>query len=138
MRWLVFCLLFAASVVRADTEVLQAVNAERAAAGRAALAYDDRLEAVARAHGQDMAREGFFSHTGSDGSDIGQRLRRGGVTYCFAAENIAQGQESEAEVMQAWMGSAGHRRNNLSRNAREFGAARAAGNTWVLVFGAPC
>ncbi|WP_415919955.1 CAP domain-containing protein [Tateyamaria sp. SN6-1] len=138
MRWLVFCLLFAASVVRADTEVLQAVNAERAAAGRAALAYDDRLEAVARAHGQDMARQGFFSHTGSDGSDIGQRLRRGGVSFCFAAENIAQGQRSLAQVMAGWMGSRGHRRNILHRQAETVAVARVPGDIWVMVLAAGC
>ena len=59
--------------------------------GRAALVYDMRLEAAARAHGQDMAARGFFSHTGSDGSDIGDRLRRAGYAFCFGAENIAAG-----------------------------------------------
>ena len=63
-------------------------------AGRGPLVYDDRLEAAARAHGADMARIGFFSHTGSDGSDIGTRLHRAGYGWCFAAENIAMGQRS--------------------------------------------
>ncbi|MEO0670104.1 MAG: CAP domain-containing protein [Pseudomonadota bacterium] len=137
MRWVVVWILLAGAAL-ADPATLQAVNAERAQAGRAALIYDDRLEAVARAHGRDMAQAGFFSHTGSDGSDIGNRLRRGGVPFCFAAENIAQGQRSLNEVMRGWMGSRGHRRNILDRRAVTVGVARAPGNRWVMVLAAPC
>ena len=137
MQWVVVWFLLAGAAL-ADPAVLQAVNAERAQAGRAALVYDDRLEAVAGAHGQDMAQAGFFSHTGSDGSDIGDRLRRGGVSFCFAAENIAHGQRSLSAVMDGWMGSRGHRRNILDRRAAAVGVARAQGNRWVMVLAAPC
>ncbi|MEL6888135.1 MAG: CAP domain-containing protein [Pseudomonadota bacterium] len=137
MRWVVVWVLLTGAAL-ADPVTLQSVNAERARAGRAALIYDDRLEAVARAHGQDMAQAGFFSHTGSDGSDIGDRLRRGDVPFCFAAENIAQGQRSLSEVMRGWMGSRGHRRNILDRRAAAVGVARAPGNRWVMVLAAPC
>ncbi len=137
MRWLGFLLLWT-TAAWADPAILQAVNAERTAAGRAVLQYDAQLEAVARAHGEDMERAGFFSHTGSDGSDIGDRLRRGGVTVCFAAENIAQGQRNLTEVMRSWMGSRGHRRNILHRRAETVGVARVSGNIWVMMLAAPC
>lgn len=137
LRWVLAMLVFA-NVATADADVLRVVNIERAAAGRAELRYDERLEAVARAHGEDMARNGFFSHTGSDGSDIGQRLLRGGMAYCFAAENIARGQRSLAEVMASWMGSRGHRRNILHRSAHTVGVARTQGDRWVMVLSAPC
>ncbi|WP_299045627.1 CAP domain-containing protein [uncultured Tateyamaria sp.] len=121
-----------------DPVALSAVNAERAAQNRAPLVYDRSLEAAAEAHAQDMARSGFFSHTGSDGSDIGQRLTRAGYRYCFGAENIAAGQRSLTEVMAAWMGSRGHRRNILHRDAKAVGLAQAPGNIWVMVLAAPC
>ncbi|WP_299730147.1 CAP domain-containing protein [uncultured Tateyamaria sp.] len=138
MRYLIFAWVLMAAAVQADPAILAAVNAERASQGRAALVYDTRLEAAARAHGQDMAARGFFSHTGSDGSDIGDRLRRAGYAFCFGAENIAAGQRNLSDVMASWMGSRGHRKNILHRKARAVGVARAKGNRWVMVLAAPC
>ncbi|MEL6465018.1 MAG: CAP domain-containing protein [Pseudomonadota bacterium] len=139
MRFVIaLAMILAASVTAADPAVLSAVNAERGAQNRAPLVYDAKLEAQAQAHAQDMAVAGFFSHTGSDGSDIGQRLARAGYRYCFGAENIAAGQRSLAEVMAGWMASPGHRRNILHRRAAAVGVARAPGNLWVMVLAAPC
>ncbi len=111
------------------------LHAERSRRGLGALDRNARLDAAARGHAQYLARTGRFTHSGQGGSDIGDRVRAQGYGFCFAAENIAKGQRSAAEVMAAWMNSAGHRRNNLSPQAREFGVARAAGDLWVLVFG---
>jgi len=122
----------------ADPATLAAINAERAAQNRAPLVYNTKLEAAARAHAEDMVRAGFFAHAGSDGSDIGQRLDRVGYRYCFGAENIAAGQRSLPEVMASWLGSRGHRRNILHRQAEAVGLARAPGNIWVMVLAAPC
>lgn len=138
MRWAVALVVIWAVAAQADPAALGAVNAVRADNGRAPLVYDPALEAAARAHGQDMARAGFFSHTWSDGSDIGQRLRRAGYAFCFGAENIAAGQRSLEQVMAAWMGSRGHRRNILHRRAQAFGLARVTGDRWVMVLAAPC
>ncbi len=134
----VFATVLWAGVVSADPAVLAAVNAERSAQNRAPLIYDSALEAAARAHAQDMARAGFFDHTGSDGSDIGQRLTRAAYRFCFGAENIAAGQRDLTEVMAAWMASRGHRRNILHRKAEAVGLAQAPGNLWVMVLAAPC
>ncbi|GGX50647.1 hypothetical protein GCM10007385_18930 [Tateyamaria omphalii] len=133
-----FSLILMANAAAADPTALAAINAERAAQNRVPLVYDAKLEAAARAHAEDMVRAGFFAHTGSDGSDIGQRLDRVGYRYCFGAENIAAGQRSLSEVMTSWMGSRGHRRNILHRKAEAVGLARAPGNTWVMVLAAPC
>ncbi|PTX54125.1 uncharacterized protein YkwD [Litoreibacter ponti] len=111
------------------------LNAERTARGLPPLARDARLVAAAQAHATDMARTGRFSHTGSGGSQVSDRVQAQGFGYCYVAENIAQGQPSAAAAMASWMASPGHRRNNLSREARAFGAARGPGNHWVLVFG---
>ncbi|MBV7408966.1 MULTISPECIES: CAP domain-containing protein [Roseobacteraceae] len=126
------------TIASADPVALAAINAERAAQNRAPLVYDATIEQVAQAHAQDMAANGFFSHTGSDGSDIGQRLKRGGYRFCFGAENIASGQRSLTEVMASWMASRGHRRNILHRQAQAVGLAQSPGNIWVMVLAAPC
>ena len=136
MRWVALWLL-CAPAVWADPAILQADNAERAAQGRSLLAYDARHDAVARSHGAGEQRTGFFAHEGSDGSNLGDRLRRSDVSFCFAAENIARGQQNLAEVMQGWMGSRGHRRNILHRRAETVGVARVR-DIWVMVLAAPC
>lgn len=118
-------------------EVVQLTNAYRAKNGLPALAVSPVLEAVAEGHGRDMARKGFFSHTGSNGSSVGTRAKRKGYRYCLIAENIAKGQRSPQAVMQSWITSKGHRRNLLQRKAREIGVIRQAGNIWVMVIGSP-
>ncbi|MEM9639194.1 MAG: CAP domain-containing protein [Pseudomonadota bacterium] len=121
----------------ADPLATQALNSYRADKGRAPLAYSDRLENAARVHAQDMVARGFFDHRGSDGSNVGQRVSRQGYGWCFVAENIAKGQRSMADVVQAWANSRGHRRNMLSRQAREFALVEAPGRIWVMVLAAP-
>lgn len=99
------------------------------------------LERTAAAHANDMMRNGYFSHTGQNGSKVRDRSRAQGYVGCFWAENIAYGDLTAAEVFQAWMDSRGHRRNMLHRRAVHYGLAKAGSgqNTfWVLVFGAPC
>lgn len=120
-----------------DGSALDRVNAFRAGQGRRALRWSPVLERVARAHADDMARDDFFSHRGSDGSDLADRLRRAGYGWCAAAENIAKGHGSVAEVLEAWRGSPGHRRNMLNRGVTQMGLARAEANLWVMVLGRP-
>ncbi|MFW5751582.1 MAG: CAP domain-containing protein [Planctomycetota bacterium] len=60
------------------SEMLAAVNAERADAGEAALAWNPQLTQAATAHAEDMQTNDFFSHTGSDGSAVGDRVHATG------------------------------------------------------------
>ena len=132
----IFALL--ASGALADTDALNAINAERSAQGRSALVWDGKLEQAAQTHAQDMARKGYFSHTAPNGSTMSDRIKQAGYRACFAAENIAKGQRDLAQVMQSWMGSRGHRNNILNRKARAVGLAKAPGDVWVMVLGSPC
>jgi len=114
------------------------LNAARVQRGLGQLSRSDALERAALAHANDMSRKGYFSHTSQNGDTLVDRVKAVGYSYCFVAENIAQGQRSSADVMNAWMNSPGHRRNNLSDRATEYGIARAAGDYWVLVLGSRC
>ncbi len=114
------------------------LNQVRSQRGLTQLARSDALARAAQAHATDMSQNRYFSHTSPNGGTLADRVQAAGYPYCFAAENIAQGQQSAAEVMTAWMNSAGHRRNNLSDRATEYGVARAAGDYWVLVLGSRC
>lgn len=112
------------------------LTAERAAQGRGPLVESARLSAAAQAHADDMVAQSYFSHTGADGSQFTARARAAGYG-CVMAENIAFGQRSAQEVVAVWMNSAGHRRNILLPDAREFGIGR-AGTMWVLMLGGTC
>ena len=140
MRVLLPLLLFwcSAAPLWADPAALAQINTLRSDRQRAALVYDMTLERVARAHAQDMSQQGYFSHTGANGSTIGQRISAQGYKWCFAAENIAKGQKSLNQVMGDWARSKGHYRNMIHKQARSVGLARTKGNIWVMVLARPC
>ena len=111
------------------------LNNARAERGLRTLTQSAVLTKVAQTHARDMSARGYFSHRSPNGKSAADRARAGGYDYCWIAENIAQGQRSDPEVMNSWMTSAGHRRNNLASKGREYGFGRTADNYWVLMIG---
>lgn len=118
------------------TAVLNLVNQARAAQGLGAVTLNAQLTQAATTHANDMNQNNFFSHTGSDGSNIGTRVTRTGYSWSTAGENIARGQTSPQNVMNDWMNSSGHRANILNSNFTEMGLAH-VGLYWVQVFARP-
>lgn len=96
-----------------SARVLQLVNEARGQRGCAPLKSDGRLTNAAQSHSTDMARRGYFSHDTPEGVHFDQRIKAAGYAQP-GAENIAMGQRSAEEVMDAWMHSDGHRRNILN------------------------
>ncbi|WP_411102736.1 CAP domain-containing protein [Streptomyces sp. cmx-4-9] len=118
-------------------QVVALVNKERAAAGCSALTVNAKLTAAAQGHSQDMAAHANMSHTGSDGSDPGQRITRAGYTWSTYGENVAYGYSSPEQVMTGWMNSPGHRQNILNCSFKEIGVGLAQPNSyWTQSFGA--
>jgi uncharacterized protein YkwD len=117
-------------------EFVTLANGARREAGCPELAWDERAAAVARAHSEDMLRRGYFSHTSPEGVTPFERLRRAGIAFSAAAENIASGIRSGVEVFRRWMGSAGHRRNLLNCQYTRQGVG-VAGGVWTQVLFAP-
>lgn len=116
------------------------LNAFRATKGLGSLQQDPKLMRAAQLHANDMAVRGYFSHqspNGPNGDNMGERLASAGCGGVAAAENIAQGQTTEAEVFSGWQNSPGHRRNMLGPRYTEYGLGR-SGNTWVQVFSSGC
>lgn len=101
--------------------VIELTNQQRLANGCQALTMNDKLNLAAYRHSEDMALRDFFSHTGSNGSDPGDRISAVGYNYWGWAENIAAGQSTAEAVMNAWMNSPGHRANILDCDMREIG-----------------
>ncbi|MCX5195546.1 CAP domain-containing protein [Streptomyces sp. NBC_00249] len=121
----------------AAAAVLALVNQERAAAGCPALTVNAKLTKAAQDHSADMAAHANMSHTGSDGSDPGQRITRAGYEWRTYGENVAYGYSSPEKVMEGWMNSPGHKRNILDCSYKEIGIGLAQpGQYWTQDFGA--
>ena len=116
------------------------LNELRGSQGLQGLGQDARLTRAAQAHADHMAQAGYFSHQspgGPNGRNVAARIRSAGCSAGAMAENIAQGQRSEAEVLAAWAASPGHRTNMLGPRYRSFGLGR-SGNIWVLKLADGC
>ncbi|MEV6316596.1 CAP domain-containing protein [Streptomyces sp. NPDC051776] len=120
--------------------IVQLVNQERAKVGCSPLKTNAKLNAAAQKFTDAMARSGTLSHTGSDGSQVQDRVEREGYTWSRVGENIAQGQSSPEEVMNSWMNSQGHRENILNCSFREIGIGIHKGDNgpwWTQDFATP-
>jgi uncharacterized protein YkwD len=102
-------------------QVVDLTNNFRAKNGLAPLTLNSKLTEAAQIHTENMAVQDFFSHTGKDGSSAGDRAAKMGYDWRTLAENIAAGQRSPAEVVQAWINSPGHRENMLNPSVKEIG-----------------
>lgn len=153
-RALLLALAVTASPVAAAgpaESVLSAMNSARAKAGCGALRLNGKLTAAAKGHATAMAEQNFFGHAGKDGSRLSSRITRQGYDFRAAAENIAAGQKTAAQVVASWLKSPGHRRNILDCRMTDTGIALVyqandrpiRGNPaplryyWVQVFAAP-
>ena len=100
----------------------------------AAVKWNTLLENASKRHGNDMSKNNFFNHTGSDGSDIAKRANDAGYMWSALGENIAKGYASVPSVIDGWVKSSGHCKNMMSANFTELGAANVA-TYWVQDFG---
>ncbi|POM60066.1 SCP-like extracellular protein [Phytophthora palmivora] len=110
------------------TEMLGQINAYRSQNGLGALTIDNRLVAAATLHSQDQASHCTMTHTGSNGSKLGDRIKAQGYNFAMTAENVAAGQTSVDSVMTSWWNSPGHRANILSKDASNVGFAKVVNN----------
>src|SRR5262245_9664566 len=83
------------------------------------LAFDTRLVEAARLHSLDMNNQNYFGHTGSDGSDPGQRMSSAGFSWYSYGESIAAGFADGASALKALIidngiPDLGHRRHLLA------------------------
>jgi uncharacterized protein YkwD len=120
------------------TSVLARLNQYRAAgaycgsggnyAAAPALAWNLPLTQAADAHSRDMVANNFFSHTGANGSNAGERISAAGYNWNSYGENIAAGQSSINQVVDGWMASAGHCANIMTAAFADIGVACVTGN----------
>ena len=124
-----------ASVLKYEKEVVRLVNEIRVQRGMRELTYNWELSRVARYKSEDMRDNSYFSHTSPVYGSPFQMIKAFGITYRTAGENIARGQRTPEEVVNAWMNSSGHRANILNPSFTEIGVGYAAsGNYWTQMF----
>ena len=78
------------------------------------LTWSDKLATAARLHSEDMAQNNFFSHTGSDGLSVSQRVDEQQYNWRSIGENIAAGQPTTEAAIDAWLESPGHCKNLMN------------------------
>jgi uncharacterized protein YkwD len=141
----------ASTVTRAaslEELILRQVNAVRATRSLAPFTDSPALSRSAAAHSRAMLTRGFFAHESANGTSFSSRIRTfyGPRSSTWTVgENLAMfgGMTPTATaVVDAWMGSPGHRANLLRGSFREAGVAvmynPAAGGvfggeaTWVV------
>lgn len=118
-----------------EQQVVDLTNQERAKQGLPALKADLELSKVAREKSLDMQKNNYFSHTSPTYGSPFDMMKQFGISYKAAGENIAKGQRTPQEVVNAWMNSSGHRQNILSSNFTHIGVGYVAeGNYWTQQF----
>lgn len=138
-----------------SSSFLQAINKVRATPCTCAnqsypnpvapVAWSPKLEAAATAHSQDMQKNNFFSHTGSDGSSAGTRISRTGYAWSTWGENLSGGDRVMDDAIRGWLYSPyGHCEAIKSASFTEIGAGLVMGQPgnayvtyWTLDFAKP-
>lgn len=137
-----------------QSEALALVNVRRAAGAQCGdqgsfaaappLAWNPSLTQASLVHSDDMMVLNYFSHTGSDGGNAGQRATAAGYPWSAVGENIAAGQPSVSVVVDGWMASPGHCANIMHAGFRDIGLACVSGSAsntyrtyWTMTLGTP-
>lgn len=102
-------------------EVLKLVNKERTAAGLKSLTLDNSVCKAAQKRAVEISTKNNFSHTRPDGRSCETVLDDMKISYSHWGENLAVGQTTPKEVVDAWMNSEGHRKNILNPNFTKIG-----------------
>lgn len=102
---------------------LDTVNAIRSASGLSPLELSAQLNAAAKTHSIDMAKQQRPWHFGSDGSSPLDRVARTGYPGTMLGENISETYENDTETLQVWMNDPDARASILDPNAHFLGLA---------------
>ena len=116
-------------------EVFEIVNRERRKEDKENLEWDVELAYCAQERAYEIHEK--YEHTRPDGSSWYTILKEEGISYQSCGENIAYGQRSPENVMNAWMNSTGHKNNILKSSFGRMGVGCAYINGsyyWVQIF----
>ena len=117
-------------LARLELELHRQVNQYRSGERLIALERSKALDAVARAHCEDMIRRGYFAHETPEGLNWVDRMHAAGIEgFTLAGENVGQTNRRDPnhEILSNWQRSPDHHRNLVARpyNTTGIGIARA-------------
>jgi uncharacterized YkwD family protein len=116
-----------------EKAMLDLVNKEREKAGLKPLAADLELVRLARMKSQDMIDKGYFSHTSPTYGSPFDMMKKAGISYKVAGENLA-GASTVQQAHTSLMNSDGHRRNILNPNFDHIGIGIIEGGPYGMMF----
>lgn len=111
----------AANIAYAE-KILELVNQIRAEAGVGALTLDTNLSKAATIRAIELDYSNTFAHSRPDGRHWNTVFSLCGVgSYIKAGENIAAGQKTPEQVVEAWKNSKGHYENMIDTSFTKMG-----------------
>ncbi|HEX7065042.1 MAG TPA: LysM peptidoglycan-binding domain-containing protein [Bacillales bacterium] len=121
-----------------EQKVVELTNKERTERGLQPLKVAVELSKMGDVKAEDMRDNHYFSHTSPTYGSPFDMMKQFGISYSYAGENIAAGQRTPQEVVNAWMNSPGHRRNILNSHYTYIGVGYTDGGSygsyWVQEF----
>ena len=114
-------------------QLLDLVNQTRKNSGVKMLKLDSILMKISDAKVENMVNNNYFSHNSTTYGSPFDMMKRYGVKYRAAGENIA-GNPTVKGAFDAWMKSEGHRKNILNRNFNYTGIGMAESKTYGKIF----
>ena len=105
---------------QAEQQMFKMVNTQRAQNGLPPVFFDKKLQAVARAHSDDMFKRGYFSHYTPEALSPFDRMKEANIIFLSAGENLALAPSTDL-AMQGLMNSPGHRANILNAKFGKIG-----------------
>lgn len=125
-------------------EVVALTNTEREEKGIVTLKRNALLDAAAQMKAEDMAAKGYYAHVSPEGVTPMYFVESVGYRYLAIGENLVVNRTEASQVIDAFMGSPGHRANILRKDFTEIGVGVAKGTYkgkdavfTVQIFGTP-
>jgi uncharacterized YkwD family protein len=119
-------------------QVFDLVNVERQKNGMSLLAKDAMLSEAAQFKCTDMIQRNYYDHISPTYGEPYGLMDMFNITYRIWGENIAAGQATPKEVVDAWMASPGHKENILREEFTHVGVgysrSETYGTLWSLEF----
>ncbi|TCP23489.1 putative YkwD family protein [Scopulibacillus darangshiensis] len=113
-----------------EQKVVELTNKERTNRGLQPLKVDNELAKMARDKSADMRDKGYFDHQSPTYGSPFDMMKSYGIDYTAAGENIAAGQKTPQDVVDAWMKSPGHRANILNKDYTYIGVGYVKGGSY--------
>lgn len=96
-----------------ELQIIDLINSSREKYNLNRLKYSQKATISSRKHSTDMINNNYFDHINKEKETPFDRMKKEGITYISAGENIASGQFSAIYAHEALMNSKGHRKNIL-------------------------